>query len=64
MLIKVGQYAYAKELANGEWSIYVGQWSDTAKGHVTGLKVQRDAGKPLRFMSFEAAKEYAQYLGL
>jgi hypothetical protein len=62
-LVKVGSYAYARELANGEWSIYVGEWS-AGKGHVKGLKVQRDAGKPLRFVSLEAAKEYTQYLGL
>lgn len=63
-MIKVGQYAYARELSNGEWSLYVGRWSDRALGNVTGLLVERDAGKPIRFASLRQAKEYTQFRAL
>lgn len=63
-MIKVGHYAYAKELHNGEWSLYVGRWSDRAPWHVTGLEVCRDAGKPIRFASLHDAREYAKFRAL
>lgn len=63
-MVKIGRYAYARELSNGEWSIYVGQWSDRGVGHITRLEVCRDAGRPLRFTSLELAKEYAEFRAL
>lgn len=63
-MVKIGHYAYAKELSNGEWTIYVGRWSDRAEGNVTGLEVCRDAGRPIRFGSLEQAKEYTEYRAL
>lgn len=62
-LVRVGIYAYARELANGEWSLYVGRWSQSASG-VTGLEVVRDAGKPIRFGSLEQVKEYVKFRAL
>lgn len=62
-MVKIGHYAFARELENGEWAIYVGRWSG-GKGHVTDLRVQRDAGRPLHFASLNEAKEYAKFRGL
>jgi len=62
-MVKVGHYAYARELRNGEWSLYVGRWSHSPNG-VTGLEVERDAGKPIRFGSLEQVKEYVKFRAL
>ncbi len=56
--IYLDNYIYVKELANGEWTLYEGCWSDRAPNNTTGLSVIRDGGKPIRFASFEKAKEY------
>lgn len=60
-MVKIGQYTFARELANGEWAIYRGRWSDRARYHTTELRVERDAGQPIRFVSLEEVKEYVQF---
>ena len=64
--VKIGNYAVAKELSNGEWTLYVGRWSGRQSqfGHVTGLEVCRDAGKPIRFASLAQVREYAKHKAL
>ena len=65
-MVKVGAYAFAKELVNGEWRLYVGRWSNQTSryGRVTGLGVVRDGGHPIKFVSFWAVKEYAEHRAL
>ena len=53
----LGHYIYAKQLANGEWSLYEGHWGN-APHSTTGLEVMRSGGKPIRFASLKDAKEY------
>lgn len=50
--IYLGRYTYAKELANGEWTLYEGGYGDRAIDHTIGLEVIRKDGKPIRFTSF------------
>lgn len=59
--IYLGNYIYAKEFANGEWTLYEGCWSDRAPNNTTGLSVMRDGCKPIRFASFDEAKEYVVF---
>lgn len=59
--IYLGHYIYAKQLANGEWTLYEGCWSGRAPNSTTGLSVMRDGGKPIRFPSFKQAKDYVVF---
>ncbi len=59
--IYLGRYIYAKELTNGEWTLYEGRWSSSAPNGTTGLEVVRDNGKPIRFASLGWTREYAAF---
>jgi len=58
-LYYLGRYCYARELRNGQYSLYEGAWSDRGEDNTAGLSVVRDKeGRPKRFKSWESVNEY------